>query len=184
MSAVSFDIEYVAERNKKTNALRIFYALPHLIITSALNYFGEALAVVQWLIILFTGKRNQAIWNLNRGVLDWQSRANAYAGLMYDTYPNFGFEKRDEPVAFSVEYTESANRLTCALRIIWAIPALLLAIVIFIGAFFVTIVSWFAIVFTGQQAQGRFDFLMKAHRYGVRVSAYICLLTDTYPKFE
>jgi hypothetical protein len=111
MSAVSFDIEYVAERNKKTNALRIFYALPHLIITSALNYFGEALAVVQWLIILFTGKRNQAIWNLNRGVLDWQSRANAYAGLMYDTYPNFGFEKRDSQ--WHSPWVHRANRLTC-----------------------------------------------------------------------
>ena len=141
-------------------------------------------ALLQWLVILFTGKRHQSLWSLSRDVLDWQSRANAYAGLMYDTYPNFGFEKKDEPMAFAVEYTESADRLTCALRIIWAIPALLLAIVIAIGAFFVTVVSWFAIVFTGQQSQGRFGFLMKAHRYGVRVGAYLTLLTDTYPKFE
>jgi hypothetical protein len=41
-----------------------------------------------------------------------------------------------------------------------------------------------AIVFTGQQAQGRFDFLLKAHRLGSRVSAYLYLLTDTYPKFD
>lgn len=184
MAAVTFDIEYTSARDKKSTALRIFFALPHLIITSALNSLGEVLALIQWVIILFTGKRNQSLWTVARGVVDWQSRANAYAGLMYDTYPNFGFEKKDEPVALGLTFDESVDRLTNALRLIWAIPAILLMVVVGIGAFFVTIVSWFAIVFTGQQSRGRFDFLMKAHRYGVRTSAYITLLTDTYPKFE
>ena len=184
MAAVTFDIEYASTRDKKTTALRVFYALPHLIITTALNYFAQALAVFQWLIILFTGKRNQSLWHLARGVLDWQSRANAYLGLMYDTYPNFGFEKRAEPVTLALEYDESADRLTCALRVIWAIPAIVMMLFIGIGAFVMTIVSWFAIVFTGQQSRSRFDFLLKAHRFGVRVSAYTLLLTDTYPKFE
>lgn len=184
MAAVTFDITYVEARDKRTNALRLFYALPHLIITNALNYFAEALSIVQWFIILFTGKRNQSLWNLTRGVLNWQSRASTYFGLMYDAYPNFGFERKDEPVQFDVPLEEPANRLTCALRIIWVIPALLLAILIFIGAFFVTVASWFAIVFTGKHPKGMWDFLMKAHRYGVRTQAYFMLLTDTYPKYE
>lgn len=184
MAAITFDIAYTEARSKKTNALRIFYALPHLIIVGALNYFAEALAVIQWFIVLFTGKRNLSLWNLGRGVLDWQARANAYAGLMYDTYPNFGFERGGEPVSFVATIEEPANRLTCALRLIWAIPALLLAVVIGIAAFFVTIVSWFAILFTGTHPRGMWDFLMKAHRYGVRTTAYMLLLTDTYPKYE
>jgi hypothetical protein len=29
-----------------------------------------------------------------------------------------------------------------------------------------------------------FDFLLKAHRFGVRTNAYTALLTDTYPKYQ
>ncbi|MDO8362134.1 MAG: DUF4389 domain-containing protein [Actinomycetota bacterium] len=184
MAAVTFDIEYTAQRDRRSSGLRIFYAIPHLILTGTLNSFGEALAVVQWFIILFTGKRNQSLWNLSRDVLNWQSRANSYTGLMYDTYPNFGFERKDEPVTFGLELEEPPDRLTNALRLIWAIPALLLAIFIFIGAIVVTLVSWFAILFTGNHPRGMFNFLLKAHRYGVRLCAYLFLLTDTYPKFE
>lgn len=184
MASVQFDIGFTAERDRKTTALRFFYAIPHLIIVGALGYLAEALSVVQWFVILFTGKRHQGMWNLSRGVVDWQARAYSYAGLMFDTYPNFGFEKLNEPTTFDITFEEEANRLTCALRIIWAIPALLLLVILSIGGFVMTIVSWFAIVFTGNQSQSRFDFLMKVHRYGVRTSAYASLLTDTYPKYE
>ena len=184
MAAVTFDIGFTSDRDKKSNALRVFYALPHVILTSVLNSFAEVLAVFQWLLVLFTGKRNAALWQLGRGVLDWQARSNAYLGLMYDSYPNFGFERGTEPVEFDVEFQEQANRLTCALRLLWAIPAIVMMVFIGIGAAVVTIISWFAIVFTGRQSQGRFMFLQKAHRFSVRTSAYLALLTDTYPKFE
>jgi hypothetical protein len=183
MAAATLDIGFAGTRDKKTNALRIFYAIPHLICVGALNGFNEALAVIQWVLVLFTGKRNRGIWDLQRGVLDWQVRAYAYVGLMYDTYPNFGFERKAEPVTFGLEYEETANRLTCILRPIWAIPAFIVLVVIGIGAWFVTIVSWFAIVFTGEQSQGRFDFLLRFHRFSINCTAYLTLTIDTYPKF-
>ena len=81
MATVTFDIEYTAgPRDRLSNALRIFYAIPHLIIVGALGYFAEALGVIQWFIILFTGKRNEGLWDLTRGVLDWQARAYTYVG--------------------------------------------------------------------------------------------------------
>ena len=56
--------------------------------------------------------------------------------------------------------------------------------VIGIAGFLVTVATWFAIVFTGTQSRGSFDFLLKVHRLGVRTNAYVLLLTDTYPKYE
>lgn len=184
MATVTFDIEYTDPRDRVSSALRIFYAIPHLIIVSALGYLVEAVAIIQWFIILFTGKRNQSLWNLARGVLDWQARAYTYTGLMYDTYPNFAFEKGGEPVQFTAEYEESADRLTNGLRIIWAIPAIIVMAALSIAGMVVTLICWFAIVFTGTQPRGMFDFLVKVHRYAVRTNAYITLLTDTYPKYE
>ena len=184
MATASFDIDYTDPRDRLSSALRIFYAIPHLIIVGALSYVAQAVAVIQWFIILFTGQRNQSLWNLSRGVLDWQARAYTYVGLMYDAYPNFGFEKKDEPVQFSLVYEESADRLTNALRLIWAIPALIITAGLAIAGMVVTLICWCAIVFTGTQPRGMFDFLLKAHRYSVRTGAYTSLLTDAYPKYE
>ncbi len=103
---------------------------------------------------------------------------------MYDTYPNFGLEKKDESVHFALDYEEPANRLTNALRLIWAIPALITTIGLVISGDVVTLICWFAILFTGTQPSGMFDFLIKAYRYALRTSAYVSLLTDTYPKYE
>ena len=184
MANVQLDIEYTAQRDRLSSALRVIYAIPHLIIVGVLGDVAGVLAVVQWFIILFTGKRNLGLWNLSRNILGWQVRVSAYVGLMYDVYPNFGFEKNLEPVTFGLEFEESANRLTCALRMIWAIPAVIVLMLVGIAGFAVTIVCWFAIVATGTQSRGMFDFLLKVHRYGARTSAYTYLLTDTYPKYE
>jgi hypothetical protein len=184
MSAVTLDIEYTTPRNRLTNAFRLIWAIPHLIIVNVLSRLAQALAVIQWFIVVFTGKRNRGLWDLARGCIDWEVRAYAYAGMLYDTYPNFGFEKKDEPVSFALDWDESVNRLSVALRLIYAIPAMLLMLLVGLGAFFVFIGTWFAILFTGSQPRGMFDFLVKAQRLGARVSAYLYLLTDTYPKFD
>jgi hypothetical protein len=184
MAAATFDIDYTDPRDRLSSALRIFYAIPHLIIVSALGYLSEAVAFIQWFVILFTGKRNQSLWNLSRGVIDWQSRAYSYVGLMYDTYPNFGFEKKDEPVHFAIDFEEPANRLTNALRLIWAIPAMIITVGLMIAGVVVTLICWFAILFTGTQPRGMFDFMIKVYRYAFRTSTYVSLLTDTYPKYE
>ncbi|HNJ97339.1 MAG TPA: DUF4389 domain-containing protein [Ilumatobacteraceae bacterium] len=184
MSAVSFDITYTTPRNRLTNAFRLIWAIPHLIIVNVLSRLAQVLALVQWFIVLFTGKRNRGLWDLGRNCLSWEVRANAYAMMLYDTYPNFGFEKKDEPVEFGLEWDDSVDRLSVALRIIYAIPALFILIFVGIGAFFVALGTWFAILFTGNQPRGMFDFLVKVERFGARLSAYLYLLTDTYPKFE
>ena len=54
-----------------------------------------------------------------------------------------------------------------------------------IGAFFVVIVAWFAILFTGRYPRGLFDYVVGVGRWGMRVNAYAFLLTtDRYPPFS
>ena len=49
----------------------------------------------------------------------------------------------------------------------------------------VTIIAWFAILFTGQYPRGMFTFVVGVGRWGYRVSAYAFLLTtDQYPPFS
>ena len=46
------------------------------------------------------------------------------------------------------------------------------------------VVGFFAVLITGEYPHGIRDFLVNVYRYGLRVQAYVCLLTDEYPPFS
>jgi len=181
---VTFEVQYIEQRNRLTNVFRYLLAFPHLIILGALGIAAYAVTFVHWWYVLFTGRRNKGMWNFAYGVADWSARVNGYLWHTFDIYPNFGFERRDEPVTYGFAYEEQANRLTCALRSIWIIPAAFIAFFVFIGGAVMMFISWWAILFTGRQSEGRQQFLVKVLRFGTRINAYGMLLTDTYPKYE
>lgn len=184
MSALTVDFTRPQERNRLTVGLRIFVAIPHLIVAQVWGYLAQVLAVVQWFIVLFTGKRNQGIFDLQRSWLQYYARAIAYVWLLHDVFPPFGTDAGTVPVRSELTLEEPANRLTAALRLIWVIPAALLTAVLGIASFVLIIISWFAILFTGSQPQGMWEFIAKAMRYTLRTQAYGLLMTDTYPAYE
>lgn len=184
MAAVTYDVDYVERRNRLTTAFRLILAIPHLIVSQAWGYVVQILAVIQWFIILFTGKRNEGIWRFQENWLGYYGRVTGYTWLLYDQYPAFGTDASGSPVRSSLDYEGPANRLTNGLRFLWIIPAALIAIAVGVAAVVVIVVAWFAILFTGRQPRGMFDFLLRALRYVLRVQSYALLLTDTYPKFD
>jgi hypothetical protein len=83
-----------------------------------------------------------------------------------------------------VEFTpalENRNRLTVALRIIWAIPALVVTIIISIIGFVCWLIGAIVVLFTGTWPGGLRDWVLKAIRAGLRLNSYMYLLTDEYP---
>lgn len=184
MAAVTFDVQYTEPRNRLTTAFRAVLAIPHWIITGVWQYLAQILGVVQWFVVLFTGKRNQGMWNLQHQWMGYDARVTAYGGLLFDPWPPIGTDPGASGVTYDLAYEEPANRLTNGLRLIWAIPAIIITIGLAIAGVVVTVVSWFAILFTGSHPRGMFDFLVKVHRYARRTTAYLLLMTDTYPKYE
>ena len=123
MAKLTFDIRYDEQRSRLTNAFRLILAIPHLIVVGVSGCFAQILAVIQWFIVLFTGQRNQAMWDLQYAYLGYFGRVYGYVDLMFDPYPPFGTEPGATPAALSLGYEKPANRLTNGLRLIWAIPA-------------------------------------------------------------
>ena len=109
-------------------AFRIILAIPHLIIVQVWAYLTEILAVIQWFIVLFTGRRNEGLWNLQNAWLGYYCRVYGYVDLLYDPYPAFGTDPGPVPVRTQFSYDEPADRLTNGLRFIWAIPAIVIVI--------------------------------------------------------
>ena len=184
MSAVQFDITYSESRSRLTTLLRPILAIPHLIVANLLVQVAQVLAVIQWFIILVTGKRNQGLFNLGNQWLAYAASANSYASVMFDQFPPFVTVNGLTALRYDCQYEASANRLTNLLRLIWAIPAMIIGYVLILVGSLVTVISWIVIIITGKHPKGMFDFMLKVHRYAVRLNAYLLLLTDTYPKFE
>jgi Domain of unknown function (DUF4389) len=77
------------------------------------------------------------------------------------------------------------NRWLPLVKWLLAIPHFIVLALLDIGAFFVVILAWFAILFTGRYPQGLFDFLEGVFRWNARVEGHALLLaTDRYPPFS
>ena len=90
------------------------------------------------------------------------------------------------PDEILVAFAEPADqrRLTVLVRIILAIPHLVVLYVLGIAAEVVALICWFAALFTGRLPAGLADFQVGYLRWLTRFSAYLFLLTDEYPPFE
>jgi Domain of unknown function (DUF4389) len=181
---VTFDVTYTESRSRLTSAFRYILALPHLLFAGLWGYAANILAILQWFVILFTGRRNQGMWDFQRAYLGYEVRVSSYASLLYDEYPNFGSSWRDEPVAFGIDCRPDANRLTNGLRPIWIIPALFISIFLGIAVFFVLFASWIVIIITGRHPRAMWDLIVRVYRFSFELSAYAMLMTDEYPRYD
>jgi uncharacterized protein DUF4389 len=75
------------------------------------------------------------------------------------------------------------NRWTIGFRYLLAIPQFIVLYLISIAALIVGVIGWFAALFTGALPTGIAKFLGQWVAYGMRVAAYLYLLTDRYPPF-
>jgi len=183
VSTIAYDVTYEEERNRMTVAFRFLLAIPHLFIAQAWGYLVRILAVVQWFIVLFTGSRNEGIWNMQQSWIGYYGRVLGYSNILYDEYPAFGTEPGNVPVSSSITYEQQANRLTSAFRFIWIIPAAVVFLVVAIGGLVLGVISWFAILITGKHPRGMWEFMFKVVHYTLQLEAYWYLMTDEYPKF-
>jgi hypothetical protein len=181
MNRPTLDVTNTPQRNRLTVAFRAILVIPHAIVLNIWDNLTQIISVIQWFIILFTGKRNKSIWALQNSWLSYAARVESYGALLYDKWPSFGEPTADDVIRYSFEYEEEASRASNFFRIILVIPAFFVYMFLVFCGVFVAVVSWFAILFTGRHSQGMFNFLLKVTRYSMSIRAYMALMTDEYP---
>jgi len=181
MSQVDVHVPNSEPRNRLTVAFRIILAIPHLIVLNVFQWVAQIVAIAQWFVCVFTGRRHQAMWKIGDDFMGYASRVYSYVDLLDDLYPGFTAAKPESVVRYSQGFEPEANRLTVGLRFLWAIPAAIIATVLGIAGSVVILIAWFAILFTGKFPQGMFDFVLKVLHYTLQFIAYTLLLTDVYP---
>jgi hypothetical protein len=198
---VQFDVDYPDRPlNRLTTGLRIFTAIPILIVLGA---FGGStsftsgggtttvaaggtglLFIPPLLLILFRQKYPRWWYDFNLELLRFHNRVGVYVALMDDRYPS---TDERQSVRLDVPYpdAERLNRWLPLVKWLLAIPHFIVLFILYVGALFAIIGAWFAILFTGRYPRGIFDYLVGVGRWTNRVTAYaFILVTDEYPPFQ
>jgi hypothetical protein len=163
-------------------------AIPHLLITNALQSVSGVLAIVSFFAILFTGKIPEGIINFQVMILRYQTRVHAYVIFMHEQYPQFDFtpstnDPGGDRVRVSVQPQADLNRWLPLVKWFLAIPHYVMIVIYGIAAVVLLIVNVFIVLFTGKWNPQHRAFIVKFMRYVLKVEVYILMLRDDYPSF-
>ena len=182
MSVVQLSIENTPKHGRLSVFFRPVLAIPHVIVGGLWGIVVGIVSLVQWVRIIITGSRSQGIWNMQNSWLSYATRVKCYQSYLFDAFPAFGATPRNEPVSYSFDFDRDAGRLSTLFRVLLAIPAYILLLFLSIGAGFVGIIAWFALMIAGRFPDGMFGFVLKSRRLSARLTAYSLYMTDSYPK--
>jgi hypothetical protein len=200
---VNLSVEYPDRPlDRLTTAFRIFVAIPVMIVLGAVSgttwsFYsssgtvhvvagaGGLLFLGPLLMILFRQKYPRWWFDWNLELQRFTNRVLVYVLLMDDRYPS-----TDQEQGLRLDYVypdvpRDLNRFLPLVKWLLVIPHFIVLAFLWIAVFFVVIVAWFAILFTGRYPRGIFDFVEGVVRWGQRVVAYaFTLVTDRYPPFS
>ena len=93
-------------------------------------------------------------------------------------------QKPPHPVAFDVAYPERLSRILIFFKLILAIPQFIAIYLLQIALTLLTLLAWFAILFTGRYPKAFFEFTSGVLRWQANIIAYVALMRDEYPPFS
>ncbi len=164
-------------------------AIPQFLVSRALSSLRSVLTLISFFTVLFTERIPRPLFDMIAMTYRYEWRTLSYALFLHEDYPPFDFSPSadDDGVEphtqLSIAYPEHLNRWKPLYKWFLAIPHYFVLIALAVGSIFAVIGGFFAVIFTGEYPLGARDFLVKAYRYSLRVSAYVGLLTDQYPPF-
>ncbi len=176
-------------RNRLTVGFRFILAIPHILLVGDLGRQGVfgvvawVAAIINWFIIVFTGKANKDLISLEQFYFRWRARALAYWALLRDEYPPFG--DGEYPVEADIPgVVEDRNRWTVGFRLILIIPQIIVLVFVEVAWLVTAVIGWFATLFTGHYPDGLWEYGEGVMRWVLRVETYTLLLHDEYPPFS
>src|SRR6516164_3961643 len=178
---VQFSVDYPDRPlNRLSTAFRAILVIPIATLLGALS--GGVLFFAPLLMILFRRKYPRWWFDWNLELQRFTNRVTVYLSLMDDRYPS---TDDHQSVHLDYSYPEQLNRWLPLIKWLLAIPHYIVLFFLDLASFFVVIVAWFAILFTGRYPQGMFGFVEGVIRWNVRVTAYtLTLVTDRYPPYR
>jgi hypothetical protein len=166
-----------AAQRRATVAIRLIAAIPYLLAMYLLGIGAPLVGVIGWLGALVTGRLPRFAASYLSGCLRRYCRAGAYLLLLTDEYPPFTLWDAGYPVWLSVG-SGRLNRRTVAFRVIVAIPAAIVSMLLACGLVTIVIFTgWLAALIAGRLPASLHQAFAAVLRYTIRYDGYLYLLT-------
>lgn len=179
-------------RSRLTVFFRLLLALPHLVWLALWSIAAFVVALVMWVATLVRGRPPRSLHSFLAAYVRYATHVTAYLYLAANPFPGFTGE-RGYPVDVELPEPGRQSRWKAAVRILLAVPALLLAgtlgglggtggelRVAAVCAF----LGWFASLALARMPNGLRDLTAYAIGYAAQAWAYLLLLTDRYPNTD
>ena len=165
-------------------------AIPHLVVIDVLNTLRCVLTVVSLVSVVFTKRIPRSVFDTITMTYRYEWRTVSYALFLHDDYPPFDFtpaahdDGRQPSGQLTIHYPEQLNRWKPLYKWLLAVPHYVVCLALAVASVVTVVAGAIAVLTTGAYPERARRFLVSAYRYGIRVQAYVGLLTDRYPPFR
>ncbi|PZF73194.1 DUF4389 domain-containing protein [Taibaiella soli] len=165
-----------------------YIVIPHAFCLYFLGIWAAILHIITFFSILFTQRYPKANFDYFLKFFRWQLRVNARMLNLSDGYPAFGLDATDDKTSLEVPYQEhvpwTKALLIFFLGVFILIPHILCLVLLSIGAWFMILFGWIAVLFTGNYPEGMHQYMVRFLRWSMRVNLYLYFMYPYYPPFN
>ena len=200
-------VEDDLRRSRLTVGFRLLLAIPHLLWFVLWTIVAAGAAIIGWLAAAVLGRLPGPLHRFLSAYVRYSTHLAAYLSIVANPYPAFNGGFGDYPVDVRLPDPEAQVRWRILLRLILALPALVLAGVLGgvggagaqttgrssstgTGASFtgllagVAVLGWCASLVTGRMPRGVRDAGLYGIGYRAQTLAYLLLVTPRYPNAD
>ena len=204
--AVRLNLRDDLQRTRLTVFFRLLLAIPHFVWAFLWTIAAFVATILNWSSTLAYGRPPEGLHGFLAAYVRYLTHLGAYLSLAANPYPGFTGEAGSYPVDVAIPGPEPQARWTVALRLLLAIPTLVLLAVLIpaggggsagsgdgAGEFAyqggsllaaIAFLGWFAALVTGRMPHGLRNAALYALRYNAEATSYLLLLTGRYPNSD
>lgn len=160
---------------------RPLFALPHLVWLLLWHLAASLAATANWLVVLFRGRSAESLHRFLAAYIGYAVHVAAFLFLVANPFPGFD-GTLPYPVAAAIDPPARQNRWTVLFRLLLAVPTYFVAVALGLVLLVVSVLGWFAALFTGRMPEGLRNLGAVCIRYLAEANAYWFTITDAYPR--
>ncbi len=168
-------------RSRLTVFFRLLLTLPHLVWLFLWSVAALVVIVLGWLAALALGRLPAPFHRFLAAWLRYQTHVFAFLTLVANPFPGFAGTAGSYPVDVRVDPPARQHRLKTLFRLPLAYPANLLTSTLGGVLCVIALFGWFVGLFLGRMPRGLRGLGAFALGYSAQTTAYLSLLTDSYP---
>jgi hypothetical protein len=172
------------KRSRLTVFFRLLLVIPHIIWWYLWGIAAFVVLIVGWFAALIKGRLPDGMHSFLTKYQRYTTHLYAYLSLLANSYPPFNGQFGAYAVDLHVDPPRPQPRWTILLRIILAIPALILTWVFSQVRFIIAFLGWFVCIVMGRMPKGMRDLGLYCLRYEEQTNCYTWLLTNRYPSLS